>query len=331
MCELGGVWIQSKAIIPLIAPPFGFADLKAVLAGVQALKINNGTDLDTMRDDVTAIYDAKALSKTSRWTIRKDKFLEKLEAVIAQLPDNNPIEKLEHEKVLSKLHDYKVEVDEQQAEIDVLKEKIGRLMLVKDATQAADVIAEYTDAHSRFEDLLSECKQAFKPFSTLILKTIFESFNGKDYIPKSGDEWDEAREGINEGLLIENSEDNGVKPNESDTDILEAIEKLGYLRQFLSEGDEEFSAWYSNTFKGVTDNIRVKPFWRKHLVDDRAFWIDEATSRMKRPCCHVQAALAAGAAREALRRHGKAGHKVGGAKHTPVGVPFLTRIPVAGD
>ncbi|MDB5271060.1 MAG: hypothetical protein JWP58_4100 [Hymenobacter sp.] len=270
MCELGGVWLQSKEFIPLIASPLNFADLKAVLVGVQALKIADETDLDTMRDDIVSIISLANASKTARWNTRRDKFLKSLKSVITKLPDSSPIAKSEHENALTQLKGYKEEALSQQEEIDKLNKKIERLKSVKDSAGFAEVIAEFTEIPAQFENLVSECKAALRDFSTVVLKTIFAKFKGDDYFPKD-EEWEEAREEINEGLLLENSDENGVRPNESDTDILEAIEKLGSLSQWLSESDEEFSEWYSNTFKGVTDNIRVKPFWRKHLVDDRAF------------------------------------------------------------
>src|SRR5208282_967014 len=52
MCELGGVWIQAKSLIPMLVPPLAFSDLKAVLVGVQALKVAERADLDQLRDDL---------------------------------------------------------------------------------------------------------------------------------------------------------------------------------------------------------------------------------------------------------------------------------------
>src|SRR5690242_15798063 len=36
MCELGGCWLQAKDLIPILIPPVRYADMKAVLTGIQA-------------------------------------------------------------------------------------------------------------------------------------------------------------------------------------------------------------------------------------------------------------------------------------------------------
>lgn len=50
LCELGATWIQSGSAFPLIVPPLGFSDMKAVLSGVQAGLINDASKLDNLRD-----------------------------------------------------------------------------------------------------------------------------------------------------------------------------------------------------------------------------------------------------------------------------------------
>src|ERR1019366_5776530 len=52
MCELGATWIKAKNFIPFIVPPLGFGDLKGVLFGMQAIRINDPAGLDQARDRI---------------------------------------------------------------------------------------------------------------------------------------------------------------------------------------------------------------------------------------------------------------------------------------
>ena len=52
MCELGGTWLQAKDFIPILIPPIRFNDMKAVLVGLQALRIQIREDLDELRDEL---------------------------------------------------------------------------------------------------------------------------------------------------------------------------------------------------------------------------------------------------------------------------------------
>lgn len=68
MCELGGVWLQSKSFIPVIVPPLTFTNLKAVLVGVQALKVADTADLDEMTDEIEE-YTARQLCRLVRCSL----------------------------------------------------------------------------------------------------------------------------------------------------------------------------------------------------------------------------------------------------------------------
>lgn len=76
MCELGGTWIQAKDLIPILLPPLQYRDLKAVLDGIQALKIHSSEDLDELRDELAERLKIKPYP-TPRWNDRRDRFLKK--------------------------------------------------------------------------------------------------------------------------------------------------------------------------------------------------------------------------------------------------------------
>ena len=98
MCEMGGVWLRAKSFIPTLVPPLAFGDLKAVLAGMQALKIGEKADLDQLRDEVAERLSISVL-KTPRWNERRDDFLNQLPGILRKLPAEPMVARAAHEKV----------------------------------------------------------------------------------------------------------------------------------------------------------------------------------------------------------------------------------------
>jgi hypothetical protein len=82
--EVGASWALSIPIHPMLVPPIGYGDLKGVLAGKQAAKLDAKENLNDLRDDLTALLKITPL-RTSHWERKRDKFLAKLEALTRTL------------------------------------------------------------------------------------------------------------------------------------------------------------------------------------------------------------------------------------------------------
>lgn len=79
--EVGASWALKLRIYLLLVPPCGYADLKGVLAGKQAAKLDDKEALNDMRDELTKILDLKPLG-TSAWERKRDRFLSKLPTLL---------------------------------------------------------------------------------------------------------------------------------------------------------------------------------------------------------------------------------------------------------
>src|SRR4029079_2158151 len=75
--EVGASWALSIPIYPILVPPIGYGDLKGVLAGKQAGKLDDQEKLNDLRDDLTDLLKLTPL-RTSHWERKRDKFLAKL-------------------------------------------------------------------------------------------------------------------------------------------------------------------------------------------------------------------------------------------------------------
>lgn len=93
LCELGAAWGFSHRCFPLVISPVDFSDLKAVLTGIQAARINDPQGLNTFAD---AIESALEIDKRNfaRWEKKRNDFLNKLPALEESQPNRvsqNPV------------------------------------------------------------------------------------------------------------------------------------------------------------------------------------------------------------------------------------------------
>jgi hypothetical protein len=85
--EVGASWALSLSLYPLLVPPLGYGDVRGVLAGVQAAKIDDKEKLNDLRDDLIEKLQLTPL-RTSHWERKRDKFLGKLSTLVVQVPSS---------------------------------------------------------------------------------------------------------------------------------------------------------------------------------------------------------------------------------------------------
>jgi TIR domain len=149
LCELGATWIQSGSAFPLIVPPLGFSDMKAVLSGVQAGLINDASKLDNLRDRLGSSV------PTAKWNAKRDVFLRTFDQRLAgsiKGPTKIPSEKFKelNEKYAALLD----EVSVKENEIRTLNQQIADLKALRDRSEVAKVVAKYSDEEERFDALI---------------------------------------------------------------------------------------------------------------------------------------------------------------------------------
>lgn len=75
--EAGAAWALSLHQHPILIPPVEFDDLKAVLTGVQAGRINDRAYLNNLRDDLVERMGLRPL-RTSHWEAKREEFFGRL-------------------------------------------------------------------------------------------------------------------------------------------------------------------------------------------------------------------------------------------------------------
>lgn len=262
MCELGGVWLQAKSLIPVIVSPLNFGDLKAVLVGIQTLKIGDPSELDQLRDEIAERLSFKALA-TPRWNEDRDDFLKKLDSILDQLPANTPIPRSTYAKLLDELDEYKQEYTKAEEEIERLKELNADLLKLKDARKATAVVQKHSSTIQNFESLISAAKITIGALPFHVREALYYDVRSEDYKPEQSDE--DLNLAIENGQLRMNAEDTGFKLQSSDPKVSKAMEALDELERWLEKPPSDFVGWYEVTMLDPRADLKLRPFWKRHL------------------------------------------------------------------
>jgi hypothetical protein len=269
MCELGGVWLQSKDFIPILVPPVHFSDMKAVLQGVQALTIDSAGDLDQLRDELSERLGIKPLS-TPRWTERRDEFRLLLPTLLASLPPSPNVPRAKLEKAEKEKEEYAELLDKANKEIDRLRHVNEQLAKAKDPTAVSTILREGMPSVEAFDQLVDAVRRAFKRLDRVTKEALYHHLirEPMDLSGRSSFTWHDAQKAIQYKELLHVESENTVAPNENSANIRTAIAKLRELEKWLrsEDADDAFYEWYAKEHDQRTPDLEDRAFW------DENFW-----------------------------------------------------------
>jgi hypothetical protein len=268
MCELGGAWLQAKDLIPILIPPIRFADMKAVLVGMQALKIGAPEDLDELRDELSERLKFKPLS-TPRWNEKRDEFLNILSKKLEEIPLSPVVSREKFDKANTIIAEYEIENADIKKQNVKLHEQNKKLKDAKTSHEVASIVREDMEDADVFEELVDELKEHLGNIYSVTRETLYVGLTGDDYFPgreSSYYTWDDVQSSIEYKEVLLNSEENGIYPNENHPKVKKAYEALYELKHWL-EGHEssEFYEWYVSVNDGFEPDLTDKRFWDTHL------------------------------------------------------------------
>ncbi len=281
LCELGASWVISGDHMPILVPPMEFSDIEDVMKGLQGRKINSGSDLSEIKDELEALLALKPM-KTARWNVKKDKFLKEVEEIIPTLPVPETVTFEEHAELKEKYDESLKVIEEIEAEKDEKDEIIKDLKSCKDREEVSAVVKKYSDLDEEFESLIGEAKNAIKKLDNIIIEALYYYYRDEDFpLPERIDTYqnDVIKTAIEEdflsGHLGNDSEYGSVSVNENDPRIQTAIEALNSLQSFvfrvtddcLSDHEDEYREFEEDYIeeKGFNLKFETRNFWREHL------------------------------------------------------------------
>jgi hypothetical protein len=263
-CELGAGWALSHNIIPIVVPPTKFADLKAVLAGTQAYRIDFDTDLSELRDQIVSLLRLSA-PNTARWDAKKKQFLEALSGILSKIDPPQQIALKAHQELQKKYDGTVEEMKSCLNEIDTLKEQIKRLKECKDRDEVREVERDFSDDWERFEELCENATNLAQPLPAMVIETIYQEETGNVGVPNEMQTWADIRAAAQDDYLHVSS-DNAVSVNSDDPKISRYMDALDAVRRFLNALDEKST--FKQEYKEKYDHRPVfssRKLWEEHL------------------------------------------------------------------
>jgi hypothetical protein len=98
LCEMGATWVLTKEHIPVLIPPFDFADMKgAIPPTTNGLKVNDASKLTELKEKIESVFSLENKRSQSVWQGK----LEKIVARIDEAIENGQAEKKEGKDEIS--------------------------------------------------------------------------------------------------------------------------------------------------------------------------------------------------------------------------------------
>jgi hypothetical protein len=264
MCELGGVWLASKSLLPVLVPPVEYSGLKAVLGGLQVSKIGDDEDLDELRDELVRRLELDSYS-TPRWNSKRKVLLDALPALQKQIRFKGQVAREKFEKAEKDTQSYKEEYEALEtmlAERDVL---IADLKKAKDAKAVAKIVRKHSSTAEEFEALVEAAKSALAPLAGAVCEALYYRERGDDYYPDRREEWDDVKRPVEYGELELTAENKAVSPNNKNPKVRKTIVALDELSSWLEEPPADFHEWYEEESGGEEPKTSLRTFWDRHL------------------------------------------------------------------
>lgn len=92
LCEMGAAWVKEHRFISILIPPFEYGELKGIIEGHQAFKINDIEKLASFYDVLTQSF--KLSPNTAAWQRKVARFLKEIEPYIKSSEINTAILKI---------------------------------------------------------------------------------------------------------------------------------------------------------------------------------------------------------------------------------------------
>lgn len=268
LAEMGAAWALQKDVFPLVLPTLA-RDPGVLFLGRQAAHLDS-PGLDDLRDRVSK-YHSNAAERTARWSIKKKRFLEKVDDIILALPQPALVEwtKLveEQERTAAATQLYS-EADE---EIRELKKKIRLLENAKDAEEVRQIKAQFEPVVERYNEAVKIARSSLYDLSRVEVRAVYSSVSGDEWTPShnTSESWEkEIEKAVKSKWLIMHEymyDHTAYTANRDHPRLQEAFEALDELRTIIAEMPEDIRAEIEQE-NGFLLELANWQFWDEALL-----------------------------------------------------------------
>lgn len=269
LAELGASWALSHRVVPILVPPLEYGDVKAVLTGVQLLKINDSNSLNQVQSELIEALGIKGKA-FARWEAKRNRFLDGIEEMLENLETTlSKVPYRKYDKILKQYEDAVAEIEAMEGELEKKNSMINALKKAKDKSAVKNIIAENSSYIERFEELTGEAHSCLSGLPEIVREAIFQNARGEILrYPDFGEnlKGQEIKEAEENDFLADQGD--GIDIVEEDPSIAEALKAIHALFSFIDQIEqesEEFQEYYVNTY-GHRLNFQSRRFWDEHLL-----------------------------------------------------------------
>ncbi|MGX7004885.1 TIR domain-containing protein [Caballeronia sp. KNU42] len=263
LCEMGGAWVKSHKIFPILVPPLEYSDVKDVITATQVAKIDNDIKYNELRDYLISKVSFKPKSVT-KWDTERRRFLGSLPELLKNMRVPEKVSPEEHQAVKNQLEEAQETLSEYASEVSELKALNKKLEKAKDASEVSEIkrSVRKTGAEEDFEKLLKEIAEFRKiAKSGEVFKFVLSDFYGQPYHPDLFNYGDEFSQAARRNLI---SLEDSPSVKWENSRMTELRKKLTALQSLVDGSDEKsLIRYHKNTYEFTleTDN---EEFWEFH-------------------------------------------------------------------
>jgi len=264
LAELGATWAMSHQAIPIVVPPLRYADLKSVLTGVQAVKIESPDDWN----EVVAVFQGVLGLKPNiaRWENKRDEFLAAVAPLIAKQPEPPIVPFEKHQKVESAYKDAQKEIADQQKRYKELQELYEKVKKAKDAKEVREIEFKELPEEEALEKLVAATQKTLGGLSRAVEEALYHSYRNEELSWPDGFGDDqmtsEMRTALQNKWLRDGSY--GVIPNDEHPKIKSACAALDKLEHFIENASGEFHTCYESEHEEIL-SFTSREFWSRFI------------------------------------------------------------------
>lgn len=266
LAEAGAAWALSHRVIPILVPPTTYSDMKAVLAGLHALKIDSTSDWNELLAVFKEVLGTDP--KINRWERKRDEELTIIKKLLGKQPAPPTVALARFEAIQKKLKEANEEIVELEQTNESLEKVASELKKAKDKKDVAKVFLKQLPVGSRFDKVTENASERLGQLGSEVRSAIYHHFRGSQFpMPQAGysdfdDRWNAINREEEDGYLKKDPEGN-IELNEEDPEVSAAIEALNELKSFIDDHPELAEPYLEENKHPLA--FRSRRFWEAQL------------------------------------------------------------------
>ena len=255
IAELGACWGLGHECFPLLIEPCDFTDMKAVLIGTQAGKVNDKHSLNNLKDWLMRTFGLSV--STARWENKRDDFLRKLPKLVEESGKPERVSLKQYQELVANY-------EEAKSELAKAEKRIERLEKAKDKADVERISLEDSGEEEQFEAFTEAAKDALDELPPVVVRMLSHEYGNTGFDPPAYETntWEALRQAKVEGYVVD--EDEALVPNEDDPKVGRAKSALDELKYWLTSASAGFVTAYRRKYEHQPD-VSNQRFWRYHL------------------------------------------------------------------